>query len=986
MSGWKLEDLERCNGYYIPQDEFNRISWDQPKNETLNNVCFSGVGPVEYTPQLGQSLLVFFRSREYPYRQNRGIPFGEPLRTQIYRFFCCLDSYIEAYHKEYIPINFILEGVCSGPAFATLLNRIRQKSLIKSIEEDPLEFPDWWEDVPWYLIDDIGQIFNYQYLIHWLEPDPEDYKFGDLPLIEPDQSILTEFEEVLLRILPDELKLIDPREILLNISGSVSYSKRTFKKGKNWDLKQTENTFAESIGVGIRSVIQVHPDGVRDSVIFNVPSLNRIQLIEQQTQVLLESFKESFMQRDPDKLERMLYKFGSMGVFLQRDLKKEGITKPRILLKSILKALHKKYPQSEAYRFVDFFDNFSLKIDETFFNPRRGHGLGMANALTTLMQIVIYRMCLDREDSDGLKVMKKTKCLALNDDFTVGFMSYEDREIYWDIEGKLMDQLGLIRNLKKSYFSETVFVIAERYGKNREFGRKLSYKISEILKCLACVNITHAKSLFSSIVQMVEPDILQTYMKEIVSFWGYEFFPEEVKYPTFCGGWFSTSLKGLSLELLTLEREPYNILIQKAFEASKINRITKVKRSGKPYLSPYYKLFGNLVIPNESERFFFIGDTGLIADMFDRPGKNPKITEGNWRNLYKKRQKVFLKRITPKPFENFIEEVLKQFPNKDFMPLSFMIDSYCKGDITTKEEVIDIYRSPNARLSALMYWNPHIKEDHIIPEEYSVCYIDSDNVGFKVGHDFRERLKKFVTQRTQEDWVGTMFYGVYRTSDKSFYRSYIRPHYVANAMQLYQQSEFPILKEKYRSPLIKKKEAIYGAIFSPDEQILLSKISKDPVIIKKIVNQMQINGTTFEELALNLEDLKRELELEQANKEEILPTPQVKEEFSEKRIVSSLAEYWTYISNSEDYYKTGLTDIFDQVRSVTGAWIFTINSSLHSLSKQDKLDLLPYYGDVSSTARMLIEKIITQFTEDSPSYLDIEEEQGDLFGFMEEEG
>jgi hypothetical protein len=64
----------------------------------------------------------------------------------------------------------------------------------------------------------------------------------------------------------------------------------------------------------------------------------------------------------------------------------------------MMNCLHQRFPECGAFRFPNFFDNFVFECDgETFF-PTRGHGLGMANALTSMMQIIIENMVMKRTD------------------------------------------------------------------------------------------------------------------------------------------------------------------------------------------------------------------------------------------------------------------------------------------------------------------------------------------------------------------------------------------------------------------------------------------------------------------------------------------------------------------------------------------------------------------------------------------------------------
>lgn len=55
-----------------------------------------------------------------------------------------------------------------------------------------------------------------------------------------------------------------------------------------------------------------------------------------------------------------------------RDFKKEGLTKPRILLKLMLQGLKERFPECKAFEYPEFFDTF--EIDNLEGDTIRGHG------------------------------------------------------------------------------------------------------------------------------------------------------------------------------------------------------------------------------------------------------------------------------------------------------------------------------------------------------------------------------------------------------------------------------------------------------------------------------------------------------------------------------------------------------------------------------------------------------------------------------------
>jgi hypothetical protein len=130
-----------------------------------------------------------------------------------------------------------------------------------------------------------------------------------------------------------------------------------------------------------------------------------------------------------------------------RDIRKEGLTKPRILLKIMLEELKFRYPDLKAFECPEFWDSYI--VDGV--TPPRGHGLGMANALTTLMQIAIAQQAIEHSD----QAINPTECdfAFYNDDFIASFDSEEAMEIFLANEQDVFLGLGLIMNKEKSFWS-----------------------------------------------------------------------------------------------------------------------------------------------------------------------------------------------------------------------------------------------------------------------------------------------------------------------------------------------------------------------------------------------------------------------------------------------------------------------------------------------------------------------------------------------------
>jgi hypothetical protein len=197
-------------------------------SENKGNLRWGCRSIIDWTPQLKTSLLRFYRNCNYPYRQIQIIPFEEPLRTEVRYFFISLDAYIESPNPA-IPEKKILIG-SAFPDFAKTLKKIKKKSLDKSWNSILFKIPDDYESIEYYHFDNIGEIFNYAYLIHFRE-DACDYTVGLEP-VKMDSDTLQEFEAEFRELLPEvHIEKIEDLSVLLNIRSTKSFDRLSKKKG-----------------------------------------------------------------------------------------------------------------------------------------------------------------------------------------------------------------------------------------------------------------------------------------------------------------------------------------------------------------------------------------------------------------------------------------------------------------------------------------------------------------------------------------------------------------------------------------------------------------------------------------------------------------------------------------------------------------------------------------------------------------------------------
>jgi len=812
---------------------------------------------IEWSLPLGSYLYNELCKLSPPFRVH-DLPFDEPLYSVIKGFLYSLDGYIES-SNPLIPYNNIISGTClEGPAYTKKLKLIRRKSIYKTwtatlIEEDPA-----LEGIPAYHFNDIGDIFNYEYLPNWSTEDPEDYKYGMVPC-EINPEYLNKFRESAINVLNSvtSYEKIDPEEILTGLSGSKSFNENETRNPYHFQNIKSKPKFSKRIRLMKRTLINVKPGSVRDSVLLEPNDLNTVKFIDKQLREILRNVPNHIHVSDPYEIQSRYNDFRDNNLFFfMRDIKKEGITKPKALIKIMLEELQ-KFTGIE-YFYPDLFSDYELDLSTERIRPIRGHGLGMGNALTTFMQLIIWDICLNEESSEGINF--SGECLALNDDFVAGFESSEELETYYDIERTVMLNLGIITEYNKTFFCYHSFVIAEMYSIPNN-NKKESYWRAAMLRTLSCVNITHAKSLINSCVSAESQIYYDEYIEEIIQNFGFEFFPEEYRYPSAFGGWTSSKLMGVCLDLKELKQLPYNNDVVKAYNACKHNKIKTIRRTPKfDYTSPWTHLHPNLNFGKRGE-LFDVTDSKTVARKYFR--LNEQDFYPAWHNLYIERKKAF--KGNPIPFREFIRTIVIDNPTKTYYPLKFMRNDIIVNHIDGNLK--DLYTSRNPRMAYLKTLNPELQTDEIA-EQYSINFTEFDASTSGISNHTREMLKRSIIPNIKNCIVSD-FYGIPKPmndqDDLEIHRSYISPICIYNIRNLFnKRGLFPILKEEFRSPLVYEKEAIFTRFLTFEEEIFVQDILSRRKIRELVIASKECLVTIQE--YLRIVDEVFELKLEEPEK------------------------------------------------------------------------------------------------------------------------
>jgi len=796
---------------------------------------------IEFNDSNRIELTKYLLGLKYPYRYSNLSSLTPHLRGEVMRFLVSLDAYKES-EEPMLTCEEIIKGTLTGPKYADMLKKIKHKSLVDTFACRPLTrvWGDKFKDLPTYNIHDVGQIFNYRYLLHWKE-DSDDYEYYNKPL-NVDKKILNRFRLKLREELSntDDVE-VDP-DFLLEGSGSIN-----LMEGKHMlniaSQPKNRQLLSDTIGGVDRVVIQVCPGGCRDTVVCEVPAVNRIRLIDKQVRSLLRRNFEGYFEEDLSSLQDSFKEsckkiFSDTLLFYNKDYKKDGITKPRILLQIMLEELKRKYPSFEAYSKPEFYNDFHIRNLPGYENPIRGHGLGMANSLTSLMQIIIHLMVM--EEIDLVNVESADMFFrVLNDDF-LAWGDADDIDLYESIDQEISSKLGLILNLDKS-FTGPLGIICETYLQFNPLNKKESYQRREALLPFACINIVQAKGLVSSIYW--SNPYMEEYLEEIISFWGYEFYPNEHRYPATAGGWYSELIGRVSQDLLKISELGLTKEVSKAIQAcAQIPLKIKKYKDDRFFYSLYFKKYDRYFfsLPEEYRKFYNVGKTSDILNSFLRPNNFKNLGETKWHSIFLKRQKLYREARVRSDLADY-KEIISKNPTIDFLPLPFMIDYYV--DIKSLYKIhLDPYGNlGDPKKNCLKFFN---KDSNIegYPERYSIWFPPRKLNLFDLS---KEEIKRFENQIY---FIYKPVFSYYENPAIEYYDrevdlSWHNPDDVFAVIKSTNNDyRIPVLKYEWRSKLLDYKKEIFGGLTFLDKIILNRKNGVD-ILLK----HPMLRGLTLQE-------------------------------------------------------------------------------------------------------------------------------------------
>jgi len=648
------------------------------------------------------------------------------LDGEIKKLICNLHGYFQSSSRPVLKFNYLLDGLLD-PDFKTTLKKIRFKSLVRHgfygrfCERDPD-----LDSYPSYLIDDIGQIYNYRYWFFWSEEDPGDEKWAWEPIQPLSEDCRAEYTDTLLSMLPESIEEIDEREVLLSITSSSADSNIPGRGSLPHYIEKSMDQFNYCSNEPLRAklvYVQKCPGDTRRASVLSIQHSNTIKLIEKQCSVIAEDLPHSVYTSDKDKFEKNYSQLKKdFDRFLCRDMRKDGLTKNRELMVLTLEILAKKYPHIGLFkRFKRVFSEWHYYYPEEpdkWYSPPRGVGLGMSSALTTIMGCALIQVTIDRCRMDGGLYLGNCRGLVYHDDTALGFEDETDLETYDEMEDLVFEDYQLLKNKKKSFYGDG-FVLCEVYTGSLD--NKYSYQEAFLNSPFYACNIVHAKDMVQSIVRYKTNLNILDYIPLYERYWGTELYKLETRKPYRLGGWIPSVFLGVDTSFLFYEDTPEEKaslhacsahMLEKPISKKGLNNKTKFRTPLEAWLGP------NLILGKYQADYNYnltMGDAYRKFSNFNQGGSLCKA----YFLLAKKRLELFNKFLTidntmtaTKVFEFWT----RQFPYIDFLPQYEWFKHQDIEERRSDHQMYDLFPYKNKYLGFIKALNPkNIKLDNVVP-------------------------------------------------------------------------------------------------------------------------------------------------------------------------------------------------------------------------------------------------------------------------------
>jgi hypothetical protein len=420
-----------------------------------------------------------------------------------------------------------------------------------------------------HLVDNYNYTPPLQYLILFHEEFDDMTECFNIPSKEIKEDVKKEIKKILQELLPDELEFVRPESLfMIKTTGVSDFLLMPSKHYK--ESSKSRVTFTKKFRAR-RERIQISPQNNRDIGICDLPTYYTVRLLDEYFLQILEGIESSAL-GSKDIYAKInshhnLKNRRGTSFYYMRDYKKSALTMSHKLVKVIQDILLEKYGEDSPFQYLSMYLDQEIKDKDKILRPKRGFPLGMGNHLYTLVNIIAGQMLRNRSP-----VCLEYTFLAGNDDSSLHVRIDEDEMsvpeaadhvLQEDIS--LHEELDMILQVKKCFWGwDSVFF--EEYS-HPNFANKEGLFFAGIGALRLCETIAEAKEHSSNILTFCKFDVTEL-IDHITSWFGWEFFPAEVRLDYSLGGWcYSKNKNGLDIILKCEEEHLYDL--SRAIRASR---------------------------------------------------------------------------------------------------------------------------------------------------------------------------------------------------------------------------------------------------------------------------------------------------------------------------------------------------------------------------------------------------------------------------------
>jgi hypothetical protein len=594
-------------------------NWEVPELTSFPSLKESRRGWIYPTPQIEwdemKGYRLYLRVRDYFNAgqlddwgyidravQDDLLDVAEPERSALHSFMVNLWAYSWAGPKLTLGyFDIMSRSLLEGPAFAKWLDGFKTYQLVLGVGDSvPFsnEIEETYKQWPKEKKLTVGDMYRANMLFPWAPPKPDVVEITSKP-VEQDPEIISLFREKarawcqhplrqIITLRPDEMS--GNRESTRKAQEGKQFLQDPKPPGSRRDrsrIAYIPRELKESRAACVETVASLSSVRLIDATVRRVLSTDKRSKMDVHGATLKNEMERKLTGR-PAGTQKKFYRSPTPRGAYCRDFKKEGLTKPRNLIRIMLEELKAAYPWCAAFRNPGFFDEWEFTItgdEEMIFYPPRGHGLGMCNALTTLMQLIIEDIVKDKVWVHDRPIWSGYN----NDDAAMIFNNTTQAISYSKVDREVCRALSLDFKDKSTFISTQFIVLCEVYAGPPKMNERGTFGFMTVGNLLKAINASHARELAASMSARVKTQFLE----EVGRYWGTILYRNEQQRGRLIGGWFPVSQHGIDIQFA--DRRSWEEVPQNEWAAFKAYRAVEVQYQpwlkGKKFHALRYKLY-----------------------------------------------------------------------------------------------------------------------------------------------------------------------------------------------------------------------------------------------------------------------------------------------------------------------------------------------------------------------------------------------------------